>query len=285
MEIVTTISALRRMLDAHRCAGGTVGLVPTMGYLHEGHQSLMERSAAENDLTVSTVFVNPLQFAPGEDLDAYPRDPEGDAAKAEAAGTDLLFMPDGEEMYPTPPQTTVTVGAIAEPLEGASRPTFFAGVATVVAKLFAIAGPCRSYFGEKDFQQLLVVRQLAHDLSLPVEVVGCAIVREADGLAMSSRNAYLQGADRVAAPVLQRALRHGADVVDGGETEVDVIRRAIETVVATEPRAELDYAAVVDAATLLPPEPDVTELRLLVAARVGPARLIDNIGATRAPRS
>ena len=282
MEIVTTISALRGQLDAHRCAGGTVGLVPTMGYLHEGHQSLMERSAADNDLTVSTVFVNPLQFAPGEDLDAYPRDPEGDAAKAEAAGTDLLFMPEGPEMYPTPPQTTVTVGAIAEPLEGSSRPTFFAGVATVVAKLFAIAGPCRAYFGEKDFQQLLVVRQLAHDLSLPVEVVGCAIIREADGLAMSSRNAYLQGADRAAAPVVRRALRHGAELLDAGETDVEAVRRAIEEVMAAEPRAELDYVAVVDAVTLLPPAPEVTELRLLVAARVGPARLIDNIGATRA---
>lgn len=285
MEIVRTIADLRGRLDAHRCAGGTVGLVPTMGYLHAGHQALMERSAAENDLTVSTVFVNPLQFAPGEDLDAYPRDPEGDASKAETAGTDLLFMPEGEEMYPTPPQTTVTVGAIAQPLEGASRPTFFAGVATVVAKLFAIAGPCRAYFGEKDFQQLLVVRQLAHDLSLPVEVVGCAIVREADGLAMSSRNAYLRGADRSAAPVLQRALHRGAELVEAGETDVDVVRRAIEAIIVAEPRAELDYVAVVDAATLLPPDPAATELRLLVAAQIGPARLIDNIGATRASPS
>ena len=285
MEIVRTIPSLRRMLDAHRCAGGTVGLVPTMGYLHEGHQSLMERSAAETDLTVSTVFVNPLQFAPGEDLDAYPSDPDGDASTAEAAGTDLLFMPEGQEMYPTPPQTTVTVGAIAEPLEGASRPTFFAGVATVVAKLFAIAGPCRAYFGEKDFQQLLVVRQLAHDLSLPVAVVGCAIVREPDGLAMSSRNAYLQGADRAAASVLQRALLHGAALVDAGETDVDVVRQAIEGVVGAEPRADLDYVAVVAAVTLLPPGPDVTELRLLIAAQVGPARLIDNIGATRTAAS
>ncbi len=153
------------------------------------------------------MFVNPLQFAPDEDLGAYPRDPEGDAAKAEAAGTDLLFMPDHDEMYPTPVQTTVSVGGIAGPLEGRSRPTFFDGVATVVAKLFAIAGPCRAYFGDKDYQQLLVVRRLAVDLSLPVDVIGCPIIREADGLAMSSRNAYLTGADRDAAPVLQRALQ------------------------------------------------------------------------------
>jgi pantoate--beta-alanine ligase len=281
LEIVTTIAALRGLLDAQRCTGRTVGLVPTMGYLHAGHQSLMERSAADNDTTVSSVFVNPLQFAPGEDLDAYPRDPEGDAAKAEAAGTDLLFMPEHDEMYPTPIQTTVTVGGIADPLEGASRPTFFAGVTTVVAKLFSITGPCRAYFGEKDYQQLLVVRRMATDLSLPVEVVGCAIVRESDGVAMSSRNAYLTGADRDAAPVLHRALRTGAELLASGETDVELVRRGIEAVVADEPLATLDYVAVVDAATLLVPAPEVAELRLLVAAQVGPARLIDNIGATR----
>lgn len=281
MQIVTTIGALRELLDAHRCAGRSVGLVPTMGFLHAGHQSLMERSARENDTTVSTVFVNPLQFAPGEDLDAYPRDPDGDAAKAQTAGTDLLFMPDHDEMYPTPIQTTVTVGGIADPLEGASRPTFFAGVATVVAKLFSIAGPCRAYFGEKDYQQLLVVRRLALDLSLPVDVVGCAIVRESDGVAMSSRNAYLTGADRDAAPVLYRALQAGAQLLASGETDVDIVRRGIEAVLADEPLAVVDYVAVVDATTLLAPRPEVTDLRLLIAARIGPARLIDNIGATR----
>jgi pantoate--beta-alanine ligase len=281
VRIVTTIAVLRELLDDHRCAGRSVGLVPTMGYLHAGHQSLMRRSATENDVTVTTVFVNPLQFAPGEDLDAYPRDPDGDVAKAEAAGTDLLFMPDHDEMYPTPIQTTVRVGGIAGPLEGRSRPTFFDGVATVVAKLFSIAGPCRAYFGEKDFQQLLVVRRLAADLSLPVDVVGCPIVRESDGLAMSSRNAYLTGAHRDAAPVLHRALTEGAQLLASGETDVDVVRRAIEASVADEPRVALDYVAVVDAETLLAPAPDVTGLRLLIAAQVGPARLIDNIGATR----
>jgi pantoate--beta-alanine ligase len=281
VQIVTAIGALRELLDDHRCAGRSVGLVPTMGYLHAGHQSLMRRSATENDITVATVFVNPLQFAPGEDLDAYPRDPEGDAEKAEVAGTDLLFMPDHDEMYPTPIQTTVGVGGIAAPLEGRSRPTFFDGVATVVAKLFSIAGPCRAYFGEKDYQQLLVVRRLAADLSLPVDVVGCAIVRESDGLAMSSRNAYLTGAHREAAPVLHRALRDGAQLLASGETDVEVVRRAIEAVVAAEPLVALDYVAVVDAETLLAPAPEVTDLRLLIAAQVGPARLIDNIGATR----
>ena len=281
MQIVTAIGALRELLDDHRCAARSVGLVPTMGYLHAGHESLMRRSATENDITVATVFVNPLQFAPGEDLDAYPRDPDGDAEKAEAAGTDLLFMPDHDEMYPTPIQTTVSVGGIAAPLEGRSRPTFFDGVATVVAKLFSIAGPCRAYFGEKDYQQLLVVRRLAADLSLPVDVVGCPIIRESDGLAMSSRNAYLTGAHRDAAPVLHRALQDGAQLLDSGETDVEVVRRAIEAVVAGEPLVALDYVAVVDAETLLVPEPEATDLRLLIAAQVGPARLIDNIGATR----
>lgn len=281
MEIVTTIAHLRELLHHYRCEDRSVGLVPTMGYLHVGHQSLMRRSAAENEITVSTVFVNPLQFAPDEDLAAYPRDPDGDAAKAEASGTDLLFMPEHDEMYPTPVQTTVSVGGIAGPLEGRSRPTFFDGVATVVAKLFAIAGPCRAYFGEKDWQQLLVVRRLAADLSLPVDVIGCPIVREPDGLAMSSRNAYLTAADRDAAPVLHRALRIGAQLLESGETDVETVRRAIEAVVAEEPLATLDYAAVVDAETLVAPAPDVAELRLLIAAQVGPARLIDNIGATR----
>lgn len=285
MQLTSTIAETWELLDAARADGKSVGLVPTMGFLHAGHASLIRASAADNDVTLTTIFVNPLQFAADEDLSDYPRDLDRDLELCQEAGATMVLAPSVDEMYRQPIITTVSVADLSQGMEGAERPTHFDGVATVVSKLFNIGGRCRAYFGEKDFQQLLVVRQLAHDLSLPVEVVGCAIVREADGLAMSSRNAYLQGADRVAAPVLQRALRHGAEVMDGGETEVVVIRRAIETVVAAEPRAELDYVAVVDAATLLPPERDVTELRLLVAARVGPARLIDNIGATRAPRS
>ncbi len=206
VEVVTTIAALRARLDADRAAGRTVGFVPTMGYLHEGHASLVAAASSRCDTTVVSIFVNPLQFAPEEDLDAYPRDLDRDLALAAAAGADLVFHPSVDEMYPTPVSTTVTVAGPSEGFEGASRPTHFAGVATVVTKLFGIVGACHAFFGEKDYQQLAVVRRLAADLSLPVEVVGCPISREPDGLARSSRNVYLTEAERAAAPVLHRAL-------------------------------------------------------------------------------
>ena len=209
MKASGSIAEVRWALDEVRREGATVGLVPTMGYLHEGHLSLMAAARADTDFVVATIFVNPLQFAPGEDLASYPRDPDGDRAKAEAADVDLLFSPEHDEMYPDEVLTTVSVGGISQSMEGATRPTHFAGVATVVAKLFAIAGPCRAYFGEKDFQQLAVIRKMVADLSFPVEVIGCPIVREPDGLALSSRNAYLTPDQREAAPVLQRALKAG----------------------------------------------------------------------------
>lgn len=280
MEVVTTAAALRTALDAVRHDGGIVGLVPTMGYLHDGHVSLMDAAVADNDVTATTIFVNPLQFAPTEDLAAYPRDLAGDTARCEAAGVGVLFTPSVEEMYPVPIQTTVSVAGITETMEGASRPSHFAGVATVVAKLFALAGPCRAYFGEKDFQQLAVVRTMARDLSFPVEVVGCPTVREPDGLAMSSRNAYLTPEERAAAPVLHRALQAGADAVRAGERDPAVVRGLLAGMVDAEPLAELDYAAVVDAATLEVVDPLVGEVRLLTAARFGRARLLDNVGVT-----
>ncbi|MDQ4098427.1 MAG: pantoate--beta-alanine ligase, partial [Actinomycetota bacterium] len=202
---------VRKELDGARARGARVGLVPTMGALHAGHLSLIRRSVAECDVTLVTVFVNPLQFGPSEDFSRYPRDLDRDVAAAAALGTDLVFAPPIEEMYPDLPPAAcpnamavrVTVGgALADRLEGATRPGHFAAVATVVAKLFAIAGTCRAYFGEKDYQQLLVVRRLAADLSFPVEVVGCPTVREPDGLALSSRNAYLTPEERRAAPIL-----------------------------------------------------------------------------------
>ena len=280
MNVVTTVADLRAALDAARRAGGRVGLVPTMGYLHDGHVSLMDAAVADNDLTVTTIFVNPLQFAPTEDLAAYPRDLAGDTARCEAAGVGVLFTPSVEEMYPVPIQTTVSVSGITATMEGASRPTHFAGVATVVAKLFALAGPCRAYFGEKDFQQLAVVRTMARDLSFPVEVVGCPTVREPDGLAMSSRNAYLTPEERAAAPVLHRALRAGAGAVWAGERDPAVVRDLVARMVEAEPLAELDYAAVVDATTLEVVDPLAGEVRLLTAARFGRARLLDNVGVT-----
>ena len=278
--MVTTVAELRAELDAARHAGGRVGLVPTMGYLHDGHVSLMDAAVAGNDLTATTIFVNPLQFAPNEDLAAYPRDLAGDTARCESAGVGVLFTPSVDEMYPVPIQTTVSVTGITETMEGASRPTHFAGVATVVAKLFALAGPCRAYFGQKDFQQLAVVRAMARDLSFPVEVVGCPTVREPDGLAMSSRNAYLTAEERAAAPVLHRALQAGADAVRAGEGDPAVVRDLVAGLIGAEPLAEMDYAAVVDAATLEVVDPLAGEVRLLAAARFGRARLLDNVGVT-----
>ncbi len=278
MEVHTTIAGFRRALDAGRGAGHRVGLVPTMGSLHAGHVSLVEQAAAENDVVAVSIFVNPLQFGAGEDLESYPRTLDRDTGLVEEAGATHLFAPSVEEMYPEPMRTAVSVSDVGELLEAASRPTHFAGVATVVAKLFSIAGPCRSYFGEKDFQQLAVVRRMATDLSMPVEVVGCPTVREPDGLALSSRNVYLNAEQRAAAPVLHRALRTGASLVLSGERHAQVVRRAMAETVSGEPSARLDYAEAVDAGTLERVDPLDGDLRLLVAARFGRTRLIDNVG-------
>ncbi|MGH9177572.1 MAG: pantoate--beta-alanine ligase [Acidimicrobiales bacterium] len=269
MDLIETTAGLRTALGTARAKGRTVGLVPTMGAFHEGHLSLMRRAVAECDVVAVTVFVNPLQFGAGEDLDLYPRDLESDAVKAAAAGVDVLFAPTGKEMFPTPPLTTVTVGGLSEGREGASRPGHFAGVATIVAKLFALAGPCRAYFGEKDYQQLEVVRRMVADLSVPVDVVACPTVREADGLALSSRNAYLSPVERAAATVVYRALVAGRDLAAAGVTDPTALGRAMADVVASEPLAGLDYAEAVAGPG--------GALRLYVAARVGATRLIDNL--------
>ncbi len=278
IPLVERVSELRDAVGAARAQGGSVGLVPTMGYLHEGHQSLVTRSAAENDLTVVSIFVNPLQFAEGEDYGAYPRDLERDRKMCAAAGAGLVFAPPADEMYPQTPITSVTVKGLNAVLEGRVRPTHFDGVATVVAKLFAMLGPGRAYFGEKDYQQLAIIRRLTTDLSLPVEVVGCPTFRESDGLAMSSRNVYLTAEERPAATVLWRSLQAGRDAVVKGSRSPDEVEAVMAAVLAAEPKASPDYAAVVDAATLDRPHVLAGELRLLVAARVGRARLIDNLG-------
>jgi pantoate--beta-alanine ligase len=277
---VTRIADLREVLDAERAAGRRVGFVPTMGYLHEGHASLMARARAEADVVLASIFVNPLQFGPSEDLDAYPRDLARDLALAEKMGVDLVFVPPVEEMYPEPVATTVTVAGVSDLWEGASRPTHFAGVATVVAKLFGIVGACRAYFGEKDFQQLAVIRRMVRDLSLPVEVVGCATVREVDGLAMSSRNSYLTPDERSAAPVVHRALQAGAAAILAGERDPAPVVELMAAIVEAEPLARLDYAAVVDADSLAVPDTLSGNLRLLAAVGFGRARLIDNVGVT-----
>ncbi len=287
MDLVETVAGCRALLDHARAAGGLVGLVPTMGALHDGHRSLMARARAECEVVAVSIFVNPLQFGDPEDMERYPRTLERDLCVCAEAGADVVFVPTLREMYPSwpaAPSTTVSVGDVSDAWEGAARPGHFDGVATVVAKLFAIAGPCRAYFGLKDFQQLAVVRCLARDLALPVEVVGCPIVREADGLALSSRNVRLSADERAAATVLSSALAAGRAAVAGGERSGAAVGRAMRAAVATEPLVRLDYAVAVDAGTLQESDAidDPQAVRLLVAAQVGPVRLIDNSAALEA---
>jgi pantoate--beta-alanine ligase len=278
-KVISRSAELRALLDAARSSGETVGLVPTMGALHAGHRSLVDRAVAECDLVVVTVFVNPLQFNDAADLAAYPRDLASDVEVSADAGASIVFAPEVEEMYPGWPGTVATrvhVEGLADGLEGASRPGHFDGMATVVAKLFSVAGPCRAYFGEKDFQQLAIVRRMAADLSIPVEVVGCRTVREEDGLALSSRNVRLGPSERASATVLHRALESGLTAVRNGERDPLVVEKAMREVFGEEPGVVLDYAVAVDAGTLLQPDELDGDTRLLVAAQVGPVRLLDN---------
>jgi pantoate--beta-alanine ligase len=278
VRLILTKAELGQALDDERAAGRTVGLVPTMGALHDGHASLVRRAAEENDVVAVTVFVNPLQFAPTDDLAAYPRDLDGDVAIAEKNGAAYVFAPSVEEMAMG--DTLVSVGPLSTALEGESRPGHFDGVATVVATLFHLAGPCRAYFGEKDYQQVAVIRRLVADLSFRVEVVACPIVRDVDGVALSSRNAYLTKDERAAAPVLSRALQAGVATIRAGEREAGTVQALVEAIITAEPLAQLDRVDVVDARTLEPLTALAGDVRLLAAARFGRARLLDNLGVS-----
>ena len=281
MIAVERVAELRSLCDAARRDGRTVGLVPTMGYFHAGHRSLMRAARETADLVVVTLFVNPTQFGPNEDLSAYPRDLTADTAAAESEGVDVLFTPTVEEIYPGgPPRTTVHVAGLTEVLCGVSRPEHFDGMTTVVAKLFSMVGACTAFFGRKDYQQLAVVRQMTADLNLPVDVQGCPLVREPDGVAMSSRNAYLTDDERVAARVLSRALRDVVEAVAAGERDVETIEAGVRALVATEPLVALEYAEVRDARTLAPRDAIEGEVVLALAAKVGRARLLDNVVLT-----
>jgi pantoate--beta-alanine ligase len=277
---VAALDEMRRRGDDARRAGQTVGLVPTMGKFHEGHRALMRAARADTDVVVVSLFVNPTQFGAGEDLAGYPRDPEGDAAAAAAEGVDVLFTPPVEAMYPDTPRTTVHVEGLTARLCGASRPTHFDGVATVVTKLFSIVGPCRAYFGRKDAQQLAVVRRLVRDLNLPVTVVGVPLVRDADGLARSSRNTYLSAEQRRAATVLSRALRDAADALHAGARDPVALVAAARATIDAQPGVRVDYVELVDAATIEPATILDGHQILAVAAHVGPARLLDNLAIT-----
>ena len=278
MDTARTPAQLRTATVMWRMRHRRVGFVPTMGALHEGHLALVRRAAELSDRVIASVFVNPTQFGPGEDFGAYPRDPERDAGLLAGAGCDLLFLPEVETVYPPGDVTVVEVaGPPAEGLEADHRPGHFRGVASVVTRLFHLVGCELAVFGEKDAQQLAVVRRLVRDLHLPVEIVAHPTVREADGLAMSSRNAYLSLEERRAAPALHRALTAAREAIDGGERDAGALRRAMSAVLDAEPLVEPEYAEVVDAETFRP----VTEVRgrlvLPVAARVGRTRLIDNL--------
>jgi pantoate--beta-alanine ligase len=274
IQVAGTVEGLRACLAPLR-PRGAVGLVPTMGALHEGHLSLVTRAAADCASVVASIFVNPLQFAAGEDFDTYPRDPHRDLALLEPAGVDVVFQPDAATFTPPDRLTTVSVAGLTDRLEGRSRPGHFDGVTTIVTKLFNAVGPDRAYFGAKDFQQLAVIRRMVRDLDQPVEVVECPVVRDADGLALSSRNAYLSAAQRGQALALSQAL---LDVRDAWDGDADSARHRLRTTLGGAPGVRLDYAEVADPETLEPLEGVVGgPAQALVAAFVGRTRLIDNI--------
>ena len=275
MERYETIDALRAALGRARQTGRSIGLVPTMGFLHAGHLELVRRARADNDVTVVSIFVNPTQFGPSEDFSTYPRDMERDLALLAEAGVDAVFTPAVEEMYPQPLQTTIALKPLGEMLIGKARPGHFSGVATVVAKLFNIAQPTRAYFGEKDFQQLTVIRRMVEDLNLWLEIVGVATVREADGLAMSSRNVRLSAEDRQAARVLSKALFEGAAMIEAGEADAAGVLAKMTARIVAEPGVALRSLDIVDARDLALVETIDRPVVLLVTAQVGPVLLID----------
>jgi len=275
-ETIRTIDAFNRRMMISRMRGRTIGLVPTMGALHAGHAALMERARAETQFVVTTLFVNPTQFNEARDLDAYPRTFEADLEACERAGVDVLFAPEAAEMYPREPLTTVEVSGLDEGLCGARRPGHFRGVATVVAKLFLITQPDYAYFGEKDFQQLAIVRRMVADLSFPIEVVGVETVREPDGLALSSRNRLLTPEQRRAAPAIFAGLQEAASLAKSGERSASALRRAALARIEAEAELEVEYVDVVDRETLRPLEQVDAEARIAAAVRAGSVRLIDN---------
>lgn len=276
MQIVKTIEKVRAIVRAWREAGLSVGLVPTMGFLHEGHQSLIARSVADNDRTVVSVFVNPIQFGPTEDLEAYPRDIERDKALVEATGGDLIFNPEPAEMYPPHFTTFVDTTETTELLCGARRAGHFRGVCTVVSKLFNIVGPDRAYFGQKDAQQLATVRRFVRDLNFNIKIVACPIVREEDGLAKSSRNTYLSTEERKAALVLSRSLRQAQAAVENGERRAKVVVDIIADYLKQEPLARVDYIEVVDLDNVQRVEKIEENTLVAIAVYIGKTRLIDN---------
>lgn len=276
MDICYTIKDVRERVNAWKREGLTIGFVPTMGYLHEGHKSLMQAARANNDKVVVSVFVNPMQFGPNEDLESYPRDFEKDSALCESVGVDLVFHPEPKEMYTDGFCSYVDMNGLTTELCGKSRPIHFRGVQTVVLKLFNIVKPDRAYFGQKDAQQLAVIKRMVKDLNVDTEIVGCPIIREADGLAKSSRNTYLNPDERKAALILSRSLKLGRELIENGETDAKAVIKAITSSINTEPLAKIDYVDVVDFDTITPVDSIGKSVLVAIAVYIGKTRLIDN---------
>lgn len=274
--IENTVDKVRETVKLWKAQGLTVGLVPTMGYLHEGHQSLIKRAVQENDRVVVSIFVNPIQFAPNEDLETYPRDLEKDSMLCNDTGADLIFHPQPEEMYPNGFSTQVVMNNLTTELCGKTRPTHFSGVCTVVGKLFNIVAPDRAYFGEKDAQQLAIIKRMVKDLNFDIEIVGCPIVRESDGLAKSSRNTYLNEQERKAALILSKSILLGKEMAANGERSSAVIIKAMTDLINTEPLAKIDYVSIVNAETIEPIDTLCGEVLTAIAVYIGKTRLIDN---------
>ena len=276
MKIVKTVDEVRAQVKEWRKEGLSVGLVPTMGYLHEGHQSLIKKSVEQNDRTVVSVFVNPMQFGPTEDLESYPRDLEADARLVESTGGDLIFNPEPEEMYKDGFCSFVNMTGLPDALCGLTRPVHFKGVCTVVNKLFNIVKPDRAYFGEKDAQQLAIIMRMVKDLNMDIEIVGCPIIREADGLAKSSRNIYLTPEERKAAVILSKSVALGKKMVAEGEKDAKKIVTAMKELINSEPLATIDYVEMVDMDTMKASDEVRGHVLCAMAVKFGKARLIDN---------
>lgn len=276
MKIVKTIEEVRNIISQWRAEGMSVGLVPTMGFLHEGHKSLIDRAVSENDRVVVSDFVNPTQFGPNEDLEAYPRDINHDAELCEKAGAALIFNPEPSEMYYDDCEAYVNINSLSDELCGKSRPIHFKGVCTVVSKLFNIVKPDRAYFGQKDAQQLAIIKRMVRDLNFDVQIVGCPIIREADGLAKSSRNTYLSSEERKAALILSKAIKLGEDMAKNGENDAEKIVSKMKELINTEPMARIDYVEAVDAISIKPVKKMDGAVLVAMAVYIGKTRLIDN---------
>lgn len=276
MNIVHTIKDVKEIVEKWKNEGLSIGYIPTMGYLHEGHSSLIKKAGEENDKVIVSIFVNPIQFGPNEDYSTYPRDLTKDKELCEKIGADLIFNPEVSEMYPNKIYSHVNVNTLTEKLCGEKRPGHFQGVCTILTKFFNILNPTKAYFGQKDAQQLAVIKKMVEDLNFPIEIIGCPIVRESDGLAKSSRNSYLNAKERKAALILNKSLKEALKVLESGEKNLNIIKDIIINTINKEPLAKIDYVSIVDSKTLQPVKELHSSILVAIAVYIGKTRLIDN---------